>query len=226
MTLQWKILHLTKESLKPFFQVILMATFFILPAYSQIVIVQDEPIQESISSEHQQSDADILRSLDNFGDEINDSMLMPNDLQSSESLPKIDDSFDSDKIDEALLDNLITNDSFEDLDWDEILVDEQSNDKINTLDEFSDQVEYSSKIKPQGVGVNGAEEALINKLDNSDLMDFDKDADIWGKEVLDNKDLLPSAIDNDELDLEQMDLNAIEFMDDIDDIDGVYLEEL
>ena len=243
MNRQMNIFSLIGKSLNTLLPAILMS---MLSAYSQIAIGQEESIlisaqtnsaleqtigeflQQSPPPESQQSDADILRSLDDFGDEINDSMLLPNDpfeLQSSEPLSPINNSLEPEKIAGGLLDSLIIDDSFEQLDLEGILVDEQSNNQIITLDEITNQTEHFSKIKQQSVGINGEEEALINKLDNSDLMDFDKNFDIWDKEVLDNKELQPSTIDSDEFDLEQMNLDDIEFIDEMNDIDGVYLDE-
>jgi len=60
----------------------------------------------------------------------------------------------------------------------------QINDMINeTINNTkSDTVTHSSK----GVGVQGDEESTINNLDNSDLMDYLKDEDIWQKDLLDD----------------------------------------
>ena len=60
------------------------------------------------------------------------------------------------------------------------MINETINEAINNTK--SDTITHSSK----GVGVQGDEESTINNLDNSDLMDYLKDEDIWQKDLLDD----------------------------------------
>ncbi len=56
-----------------------------------------------------------------------------------------------------------------------ILPQSAPNDNVNSL--------------PQSVGIQGNEEKTINKLDDSNLMDYLKDKDIWQKDVVDDNDI-------------------------------------
>jgi len=220
-----------------FFKLVLCSTIFISPVYGQLIIQQesfsgeenkvtaeleqisDELIKLPLRPNQQQSDAEILRSLDDFDGGLNEGLLLTDDSINEPSAVSED----------ILIDSVIADDSFEHLNFDDILMDQQSDNEVAPNPSFDLPTSSQLKMKTQGVGVNGIEEALINKLDNSDLMDFDKDLDIWGEEVLDKKELLPSGnhIEPIELDdtIEQMDFNDIELIDEINDIDGAHFDD-
>ncbi|NMP33565.1 hypothetical protein HII17_18615 [Thalassotalea sp. M1531] len=100
--------------------------------------------------------------------------------------------FDS-QFDRETKDTLTPKDEFEDVIFDDGF--DFLDDELNELDKEIEQGAIkSSVVNPsiptkeqltdqQGVGIKGKEEALINKLDNSDLTDFDIEIDNWGDEV-------------------------------------------
>jgi len=221
-----------------FIKLVLCSAILTTPVYGQLIIQQenvstesnkataeleqitDELIALPLHPNPQQSDAEILRSLDDFDGELNEDLLL------------IDGNFNvpSTTNEDILIDSDIANDSFEHLNFDDILMDQQADNELTPNNGIDLPTSSQLKMKAQGVGVNGVEEALINKLDNSDLMDFDKELDIWGEEILDKKELLSpeNHIESIELDdtLNQIDFNDIELIDEINNINGTHFDKL
>lgn len=215
--------------------VVLLSYMLISPAYGDLITAHDgflgegnqqatelelfneelTPSADKVSP--QQSDAEILRALDDFGGELNDDFLLKNSATEAPLTGVL--STGSAINDNSLLDDVISDDSFGDLDLGEILIDQQIDSEDQMIDNAELLIKPEFQMKSQGVGVNGAEEALINKLDNSDLMDFDKDLDIWGEELLNKKELLPSATD-----VKPLAVDDIELIDEINGIDGTDFE--
>ena len=83
---------------------------------------------------------------------------------------------DEEFIDEGFDDEGFGDDGFEFLDAEIELLNQDLKQNKNATDKTKRQDKKS-------VGIKGKEEALINKLDNSDLMDFEKDIEIWGKDI-------------------------------------------
>lgn len=95
-------------------------------------------------------------------------------------------SLDEEMTNEELIDEPFGDDGFDFLD-EEIAILNQEFEQAGQVDSPTTQ---AMPIDKKSVGIKGKEEALINKLDNSDLMDFEKDIDIWGDDikVLDDDD--------------------------------------
>lgn len=55
-------------------------------------------------------------------------------------------------------------------------------------------VNNQTNLTDKGVGIQGQEEQLINQLDNSDLMDFERELDIWSTDI-EIKETLEEKID-------------------------------
>ncbi|WP_286263354.1 hypothetical protein [Thalassotalea atypica] len=91
------------------------------------------------------------------------------------------------EFDEAeLIDEDFVDEGFDFLDAEIDLLNEELLDEDNT----KNTKEKAKQLEKKSVGIKGKEEALINKLDNSDLMDFEKDIEIWRDDlkVLDDDD--------------------------------------
>lgn len=127
----------------------------------QISILPSLKIESLIAPIQQQNEEDILSSIDSFGTNLTNT-------------------------DNVFSESLI--DSFEQLDFDEIFEDEIFEDEETEWPQVSFIIESLIK-KPQGVGVKGVEEAIINQLDKSDLMDFDVDEYFWRIELIEKKSL-------------------------------------
>ena len=56
-------------------------------------------------------------------------------------------------------------------------------DQVFTFDQLNTKQTKTKKSSDKSVGVQGQEEALINQLDNSDLMDFERELDIWSTDI-------------------------------------------
>ncbi len=167
--------------------------------------------QEVNQEELLQSDEEILKSLDDFGDVLTDDI---NLIEDDELLPYSPQSFDNFGGHDSESNNMLSNDSFDDLDLDSILSDEliENNEMPGT--DLQEAAELSS-FEKLGVGVDGTEEELINKLDKSNLMDFDKNIDIWDKEIINNDDGFFQQDDLDDSELELLESDEVEFIDDI-----------
>jgi hypothetical protein len=51
---------------------------------------------------------------------------------------------------------------------------------------FDDSFLQNKSLSSQGVGIGGEDEQTINSLDNSDLMDYMKDDDVWAEDMIDD----------------------------------------
>jgi hypothetical protein len=124
------------------------------------------------------------------------------------------------KSDDEISEQQIIDDSFSDLDIEFILRDNNTNRSIDLDKEkknIADQVVNTRDTK--SVGINGMEEAIINKLDKSNLMDFNKNTDIWSEEALAKKDTDNSEIDIDELTEDHIELDDNQLIDEINGIE-------
>jgi hypothetical protein len=51
---------------------------------------------------------------------------------------------------------------------------------------FEDSFPQSKSMSSQGVGIGGDDEQTINSLDNSDLMDYMEESDVWTEDMIDD----------------------------------------
>ena len=207
---------------------LLLSLFFLF--FSQPLLAQEKSLEEierinaltaplvsadSAQDPQQQSDSAILKSLDDFGGELTPDI----DLINNKKIPAEEKvrlrSNQQGHILGELSDVDLIEDSFDNLDIDSILI----GSKIKDASPSNKALQANTKKSKLGVGVNGAEEALINKLDKSNLMDFDKNLDIWDKEVMKKKESLPDNVTD-------TSLEDMELIDEINIIDEDYLDDL
>jgi len=58
-----------------------------------------------------------------------------------------------------------------------------SAEQVFTFDQVNSKQNKTKAQSDKSVGVKGQEEELINQLDNSDLMDFERELDIWSTDI-------------------------------------------
>jgi hypothetical protein len=206
---------------------ICVAYFFIAPAYGQEIVEETNErqikvsppvnIESSIDLSKQQNEEDILRSIDNFDTNLTDTsvFLEKLELEQIDYLDYqpllLDEKYLTD-IEQTFPELFIGIDSFEQLDFDTIFADEILAEEmpLSQLPQLSLPMKSLMK-KPQGVGVKGTEEAIINQLDKSDLMDFDVDEEFWKTELIEKKSptVKPNLLDEIETidDLHELELN-------------------
>ena len=151
-----------------------------------------EPPEELVEEEQLKLEQEILESLDNFK-ELTDNDIFIIEQQSIEQ--ELTESQLEKLTAEELVeleknnpkDDLLLDDSFDDLDIDSILIEEET-----SQPELIEKPEVHIKQQPvsetKGVGVVGEEELLINSLDKSDLMDFNRPNDVWKKDLVEEVD--------------------------------------
>jgi len=208
-------------------------------------------IQAMDEAEKALSDEEILQSLDNFGDQVDNDIFIIEQQGATEEeylqQPEVNtlkpinqqqlnnnDVNQNQAIDELLIEedileeDILEEDSFDDVDLDMILAEEFSGAFSDNLDKdliqsvakdlsqdkiikklpddlsliSADKLESMqvpiNKSTELGVGVIGSEEKLINTLDKSDLMDFEKKIDVWGKDVIEEIDIEDIDFENNE----------------------------
>jgi hypothetical protein len=167
-----------------------------------IDITPQENLDEFTSNK---SDAEILQSLDDINEQLNNEILtieqqhLPSTLNEQDKELIDPEMTQQDIINEKLLlaEDMLGSDNFDDLNIDEALdIDEILNTDIN--EELSPTLKPENtknkfhQLKPSfelGVGVKGKEEELINTLDKSDLMDFEEKIDVWSEDVVEDIDI-------------------------------------
>lgn len=58
-----------------------------------------------------------------------------------------------------------------------------SAEQVFTFDQVNKKQTKTKTLSDKSVGIKGQEEELINQLDNSDLMDFERELDIWSTDI-------------------------------------------
>lgn len=156
-------------------------------------LLPDEKLPEIL-----QDEAEILKTLDEFSKAQQTEFIIQETLTE-----EFVDSVDSKPVKRQFNDEqLLLDDSFDQVDIEQILEEDLSSDLLSTQPPITTD-ELADDKSTIGVGIQGEEEAIINKLDNSDLMDFDKDLDIWHK---DSQPLESISDDIDDIDdIEQYD---------------------
>lgn|GEM_PF-1901182 len=167
------------------------------PAVEEALQQQDIIDQQAlIDIEQIKTDEEILQSLDNFGDQLGNEIFaieqqategeIPAQQQALQALDQIE----QEQLDEEPIrdDDIMMDNSFDDLDLGMILEEEDFSElktpvKPELFDSKAATIKKSSEL---GVGVAGKEEKLINKLDKSDLMDFENQVDVWSKDVVED----------------------------------------
>lgn len=175
-----------------FKMLILLSIFFSMFAVADVPDITSEeffePPQESVDIEQLKLDQEILESLNNFKDlPDNDIFIIEQQSIEQELTESQFQELSSDEITEleknTPVDDLLIDDSFDDLDIDSILLEDEI-----IQPELIEKPEILLKQPPisenKGVGVIGEEELLINSLDKSDLMDFNKPNDVWKKNLI------------------------------------------
>lgn len=189
---------------------------------TQKVSFQDNPITSK------KTDAEILQSLDgaynSFNNEPltlkNDGALLKDKKVQSKSLSSSKRNLTTTKVNKKISEQQIINNSFSDLDIEFILRDKNDYRSTRQNRKQKNIVDHVVETKnSQSVGVKGTEEAIINKLDKSDLMDFNKNTDIWSKEVSNQIDVGVSEVDIDELTEDHIELDDNQLIDEINGID-------
>ena len=208
-----------------FFQTTFMMALLSIPnvSFAQEDNFQEMLPEQSLELSSQQSDAEILQSLDSFGDELSDKAIfseegdaptvLPDEILSHQSM-KAKQLGDETNVSELANDDLLAIDSFDGVDIDLIMEEEHATDP--SFEKPFNKMHSLSQYKQQGVGVLGKEEAIINQLDKSDLMDFDKNVDFWNKEVSSKKDMTLPVNKMDEVELQELELDEFSDINDID----------
>ena len=134
------------------------------------------------------TEAEILQSLDNLKQQSNNEIFLvesPSPLIKSSEKTQLNKRQNDNN---ATAEDIMLNDGFDELDLQEVFSDLEFDDHLNVNNDGKIK-DISKKSDPKvkyGVGVVGDEAVLINTLDNSDLMDFENEVDIWSKKVVDN----------------------------------------
>lgn len=155
-------------------------------------------IPEHTVTEHQidntdaeNTEAEILQSLDNLNQQSNNEIFLVESQTPSlkeSNKPHINDN--EKKSDEHTKgEDMMLNDGFDELDLAEVFTDLEFKDvnNMNHAEKIKNSNRKSNTEVKYGVGVAGEEAELINKLDHSDLIDFENEVDIWSKKVVKNK---------------------------------------
>jgi len=169
--------------------------------------LNNTPVDQNKANRIPLTDDSILQSIDDIStlldNETNDvdtqktlssptkSLSKHSDLPENDTLPTVENIDSLDKFDDLALDEVL-NDTFserKELPEDELsaLRDQitiSNNKAAKTLPQIDSNTNVNSL--PQSVGIQGNEEKTINQLDDSNLMDYLKNKDIWQKDVVDD----------------------------------------
>ena len=169
--------------------------------------LNNTPVDQNKANRIPLTDDSILQSIDDIStlldNETNDvdtqktlssptkSLSKHSDLPENDTLPTVENIDSLDKFDDLALDEVL-NDTFserKELPEDELstLRDQitiSNNKAAKTLPQIDSNANVNSL--PQSVGIQGNEEKTINQLDDSNLMDYLKNKDIWQKDVVDD----------------------------------------
>lgn len=140
---------------------------------------------ESVNSANAKSDAEILQSLDSLNAQLNNELFVAEQQGNDKSVvPKKEVVIQNEnqlsvKGELVQTDEMLLNDSFDDLKLDDMIgVDETTHEPILLESEEIKMTPTQAKKNPFAAGA-GESEVLINTLDNSDLMDFEENIDLW-----------------------------------------------
>jgi hypothetical protein len=152
---------------------------------------ENAPATKVVANQAGKNEAEILQSLDNLNQQSNNEIFLVESqsplIKGSEKTKPSDSKRQND--DNTTSEDIMLNDGFDELDLAEVFTDFEFNDhnKVNSAEKIKDTSKKSHAEVKYGVGVVGDEAVLINTLDNSDLMDFENEVDIWSKKVVKNK---------------------------------------
>ncbi len=157
----------------------------LLPENTKIKRIKSE---KTPSTKVIENEAEILQSLDNLNQQSNNEIFL---VESQSPLFKNSEKNQLSKRqndNNAVGEDIMLNDGFDELDIQKVFSDFEFDDhhNVNNAEKIKDISKKSDPEVKYGVGVVGDEAVLINKLDNSDLMDFENEVDIWSKKVVDN----------------------------------------
>ena len=178
-----------------FKRLILLNMFFSMFAVADIPDIADEffePPEESVDIEQLKLDQEILESFNNFKDiPDNDIFIIEQQSIEQELTESQLQELSSDEITEleknTPVDDLLIDDNFDDLDIDSILLEDEVI-QPESIEKPEILLKQPAISENKGVGVIGEEELLINSLDKSDLMDFNKPDDVWKKNLVEEID--------------------------------------
>ena len=137
------------------------------------------------------NEAKILQSLDNLSQQSNNEIFIVESqslqIQSSKKNKLSNSKKKNDN--HTTSEDIMLNDGFDELDLEEVFSDIEFDDhnNVNNVGEIKGTNKNSNGKVKYGVGVVGDEAVLINTLDNSNLMDFENEIDIWSKKIVKNK---------------------------------------
>lgn len=149
------------------------------------------PATKIVENQASKSEAEILKSLDNLNQQSNNEIFIvesqsPQSKGSQKTQPS-DSEKQSD--DNSKNQDIMLNDGFDELDLAEVFTgfEFDNQNSVNSPEKIKNTSKKSDAEVKYGVGVVGDEAVLINTLDNSDLMDFENEVDIWSKKVVEFK---------------------------------------
>jgi len=146
----------------------------------------EKPFEKKIGKKQtRKNEAKILQGLDNLNQQSNNEIFLVESQSSKiKDTNKVElNSRKSQSDENTTSEDMMLNDSFEELDLTEIFSGHISVKAFEKIKGASNKAKAEVKY---GVGVVGDEAVLINTLDNSDLMDFENEVDIWSKRVSKN----------------------------------------
>ena len=152
---------------------------------------ENAPATKIVENQAGKNEAEILQSLDNLNQQSNNEIFLVESqsplIKGSEKTKPNDSKRQSD--DNTTGEDIMLNDGFDELDLEEVFTDFEFDDhnNVNSAEKIKGTSKKSNPEVKYGVGVVGDEAVLINTLDNSDLMDFENEVDIWSKKVVENK---------------------------------------
>jgi hypothetical protein len=149
-------------------------------------------VTKVIENQAGKNEAEILQSLDNLNQHSNNEIFLvesQNPLIKTSEKTKFSDS-ERQSHDKIIGEDIMLNDGFDELDLTEVFTDFEFDDhsKVNSAEKIIGTSKKNNAKVKYGVGVVGDEAVLINTLDNSDLMDFENEVDIWSQKVIEKKE--------------------------------------
>jgi len=173
-----------KKTLATFSCLLLLASF----ALSGRPASEKQASEESITTalEQQQREREILNSLDNL--ELENELF---ELEQGNNSPAQNSAPGEHWQEFSDLEEMSALDSFEQIQLPPLLTDEPADEWLQPAELSPAETLYKSggELDSQesgvsGVGIAGEQENLINSLDNSDLMDFEDDLDMWSDDLV------------------------------------------
>ncbi|WDE12980.1 hypothetical protein [Thalassomonas haliotis] len=130
----------------------------------------------------EKTDSEILTSLDNLTLDLENELF---EVELSENSNASDSGHGADwEQDFSDLEKMSALDNFEQVQLPPLMAEEPGGEWLETAELPEIQAKPGEEY---GVGIAGEQESLINNLDNSDLMDFEDDLDVWSDDLVEDQ---------------------------------------